>query len=136
MNPLTFFRGFHFCELRMDLLNSLQVKVFKIYDLEHCEWTCSLLQKGDLCSERVKIHYVSYKPCFEGLFKKMKISNRFVSSSLILLKVYWPILVSTEPDLHPSYLSAGISILCPSKLLRQSRVTCKQNILSTTAVIL
>ena len=57
---LDFFKGFHFCELRMDLLNSLQVKssekVFKINDLEYSEWTRSLLQKGDLCSERVKIH--------------------------------------------------------------------------------
>ena len=46
-----------------------------------------------------------------------------VSISLIWLKVYWPSLMSWDAFRQPSYLSAGMSVLKASRLLRQSRVT-------------
>ncbi len=50
-------------------------------------------------------------------------SYLLVSSSLILLNVYWPSLTSLVAGLHPSYLSAGMSTRWASRLLKQSLVT-------------
>ena len=54
-------------------LTLVNKKSLEIYDMEHCEWSLSLLQKGDLCSEReilfserVRIHYVLHKLPFKG----------------------------------------------------------------------
>ena len=55
---------------------------------------------------------------------KIKIrTNLFVSNSFILLNVYCPNLTSLVAGRHPSYLSAGMSTRCASKLLKQSLVT-------------
>ena len=65
MNPLTFSRGFLFCELRMDLLNSLQVKSSEKV-LKYMIWStvngATVCFKSEICVfERVKIHYVYEK---------------------------------------------------------------------------
>ena len=63
---LEFSRRFQLSELGMDILGKQWNPLKKSWDhdLDHCELSHSMLQKWDLCSIWVKIHYYSYFHCF------------------------------------------------------------------------